>query len=120
MTDENDPQICGGDGECHWTLTGGGQVACQPGGEDCMSAKLLTTTPSVFHDQTLIDLTEQINALLQAVPPDSAGRKLSFMYTRMGPLLGWVQHGQENSGTASGVTADADNETLIQALGLLV
>lgn len=120
MSNGTDPQGCTGQ-ECIWTLTGGGgQPGCEPGNSSCTNAKLLTAAPSVFHDQTLIDLTEQINALLQAVPPDPAGRKLSFMHTRMGPLLGWVEHGQEGGGTAEAVTAASDNATIIQALGLLV
>lgn len=119
MSDETDRLGCTGD-ECQWTLTGGGQPGCISGQSSCPDAKLLTATPSLFHDQTLIDLTQQINALLQAVPPDPAGRKLSFMYTRMGPLLGWVEHGQEGGGTGGAVTAASDNATIIQALGLLL
>ena len=119
MSNNNDQHGCAGP-DCEWFVTGGGQVACMPGPPTCATARLVTAAPSDFHDQPLIDLTEQINTLLQAIPPDPTGRKLSFMYTRMGPLLGWVQHGLESVGTAGGVTAASDNETITQALGLLV
>lgn len=118
MTDENDPNPCI-TGSCQWELTESGEVNCLAGGGTCGEAKLLTTAPSDFHDEALIALTVQINALLEAVPPDPAGRKLSFLHTRMGPLLAWVKHGQEG-GLTDAVTADSDNETVIQALRLLL
>jgi hypothetical protein len=118
MTDENDPNPCI-TGVCQWGLIDSGEVTCLAGEGDCNDAKLLTTVPSDFHDEALIALTKQINALLEAVPPDPAGRKLSVLHTRMGPLLGWVKHGQEG-GLTGAVTAASDNETVIQALGLLL
>lgn len=105
--------------ECRWVMTGNGSPGCVDGGSTCVTASLLAAAPSDFHDQSLIALTQQINALLQAVPPDPAGRKLSFMLTRMGLLLGWVEHGMESDIPENAVTAASDNAAIVQALGLI-
>lgn len=118
MSDENNVRSCG-DIYCRWVMTGNGAPGCVEGEDGCLNARLLTAAPSDFHDQALVALTQQINALLQAVPPDPAGRKLSFMVTRMGVLLAWVNHGQEGDVPADAVTAASDNTTIIQALGLI-
>lgn len=115
----NEPSPLGCPAECQWMMTGNGSPSCVEGGINCTTAQLLTAAPSDFHDQTLVTLTQQINDLLQAVPPDPGGRKLSFMVTRMGPLLGWVNHGQEGDVPEDAVTAASDNATIAQALGLI-
>lgn len=119
MSNETASVICLS-GICQWVLTSNGQLSCIDGPGNCLDARLLSAAPANFHDQTLVNLTQQINALLQAVPPDPSGRKLSFMQMRMGMLLGWVKHGQAGSVPADAVTAAADNATLIQALGLIL
>ena len=118
MSNENGRLGCPGD-ECKWVMTGNGSPGCVDGTTSCITATLLTAAPSDFHDQAVIALTQQINALLQAVPPDPAGRKLSFLVTRMGVLLGWVQHGLERDVPENAVTAASDNAAIIQALGLI-
>jgi hypothetical protein len=92
---------------------------CDSGGSGCSLAPLLEAEPSDFHDQALIDATQQINQILAAIPPDSQGRTISFLYTRLGTLLAWVQHGSGEV-DPDAVTAEDDNETVIEALGLIV
>jgi hypothetical protein len=105
--------------DCDWAMTGEYPV-CFSGTGSCKAAKLLEAEPSDFHDQTLITVTQQINALLQTVPPDPAGRKLSFLHSRLGTFLGWVEHGEDAAVLNPAVTAEADDATLIQALRLKV
>ena len=109
--------------QCDWTLTGENFPVCINGGGSCQHAKLLTAEVSDFHDQALADVTRQINALLQAIPPDPAGRKLSFMHSPLGTLLGWVQHGGAgltSEAAENAVRATSDEATLVQSLQLLV
>ena len=89
---------------------------CSSGNGSCSLAVLLEAEPSGFHDQNLIAATQEIKAILAGIPPDSEGRKLSFIRTNMGSLLAWMDH----SGTASdgGVTAEDDDATIARALRL--
>ena len=108
---------------CDWALTGENFPVCINGGGSCQNAKLLVAEVSDFHDQALAEVTQQINALLQAIPPDPAGRKLSFMHSPLGTLLGWVQHdgaGLTVEAAESAVRATSDEAALVQSLRLLV
>ncbi|MBI1760289.1 MAG: hypothetical protein HYR56_02535 [Acidobacteria bacterium] len=116
----NEPIRVGCTGErCDWTVGGsGGQPACVEGNSTCSNARLLTAAPSDFHDQTLSALTQQINALLQAVPSDPSGRKLSFLHSRQGTLLAWVNHEAGDIRVEGAITAKSDDAAIAQALGL--
>ena len=119
MTDASQRVGCSGN-RCDWALTGPGQPpVCVEGESTCASAQLLPAAVSTFHDQALAALTQQINALLAAVPPDPAGRKLSFLHTRQGTLLAWVDHDTALVDMTGAVTAASDDAAIAQALGLL-
>lgn len=108
---------------CDWTLTGENFPVCVNGAGSCQNAKLLVAEVSNFHDQVLADVTQQINALLQAIPPDPAGRKLSFMHSPLGTLLAWVQHGGvgvTSEATENAVRATSAEAALVQALRLVI
>jgi len=92
-------------------------AACGTGTGTCAAAELLEAEPSGFHDENLIAATQQIRAILAAIPADPAGRKLSFIRTNMGELLAWMDHsGAEVPDDA--VTAEDDDATIAQALKL--
>jgi len=80
-------------------------------------AELLLAAPSGFHDQNLIDATQQIREILAAIPPDPAGRKLSFIRTNMGNLLAWMDHSGAEVPEGA-VTAEDDDATIAEALRL--
>jgi hypothetical protein len=80
-------------------------------------AELLEAEASGFHDENLIAATQQIRAILAAIPPDPAGRKLSFIRTNMGELLAWMDHSGAEVPEGA-VTAEDDDATIAQALRL--
>jgi hypothetical protein len=94
-----------------------GKAGCSSGGGSCTAAKLLEAAPSEFHDQCLIDATQAIRGILEGIPADRYGRKLSFLHTNMGSLLAWVGHGE--AVPANAVTADHADATIAEALGLI-
>ena len=103
-------------GACDYTVYSN-SAACNTGTGTCAVAKLLEAELSGFHDENLIAATQQIKAILAAIPPDPAGRQLSFIRTNMGELLAWMDHsGAEVS--EEGVTADDDDATIAAALRL--
>lgn len=107
---------------CHWVLVPPGRFSCEEGsGDACPVAQLLKAKRSSFHDAALIVATEQINAILAALPPDPQGRAASFVYTKRGVLLAWVDHSGAPAGSLKGgVTGRADEATVIKALGLKI
>ena len=92
-------------------------AACGDGTGTCATAQLLEAEPSGFHDENLIAATQQIRAILAAIPPDAAGRKLSFIRTNMGELLAWMDHSGAEVPEGA-VTAEDDDATIAQALRL--
>jgi hypothetical protein len=102
-----------------WIMTPEGVLECISGGASCAVTPLLEAEPSDFHDQALIDATQQINQILAAIPPDPQGRTVSFLYTKFGTILAWVRHGSDAAGPDS-ITGEDDDETVIEALGLRV
>lgn len=91
-------------------------IPCAPGGSECSTAVMAEAEISAFHDQTLADATRKIKQLLASIPPDTQGRKLSFLRTHRGTLLAWVHHGAKVPPGA--VPATADEKTLSKALRL--
>jgi hypothetical protein len=92
------------------------KIPCAPNGNECQPAVMAEAKTSAFHDQTLADATQKIKQVLASIPPDTQGRKLSFLRTPRGTLLAWVHHGAKIPPGA--VPATADEKTLSKALGL--
>ncbi len=103
-------------GTCDFAISND-SAACGTGTGTCAVAELLEAEPSGFHDENLIAATQQIRAILAAIPPDSAGRKLSFIRTNMGELLAWMDHSGAEVPEGA-VTAEDDDATIAQALRL--
>lgn len=100
---------------CDWGFEGDG-IGCNSGQGSCFHAFLLEADTSNFHDETLQKATKEIKEILDAIPPDPKGRHLCFMNTRQGALLGWVNHGDGFSSSAT--TIKDDFETISKALNL--
>ncbi len=94
----------------------GEEATCESGSSTCSPAKLLQADPSGFHDSALIDATNKINQILEAIPADTRGRALSLLHTDWGSLLAWVDH--HSAAPADGVRPDADEATIAKALRL--
>jgi hypothetical protein len=92
-------------------------VGCSQGPGSCFTAAMLVATESEFHDKTLYDAAQQINAILNAIPADPKGRKLSFLATQEGAMLAWVDHNMQIPPDA--VKPDAPFETIAKALGVV-
>jgi hypothetical protein len=103
-------------GTCDFTISDD-TAACSDGKGSCATAELLEAEPSGFHDQNLIDATQRIREILAAIPPDPAGRKLSFIRTNMGELLAWMDHSGAQVPEGA-VTAEDDDATIAEALRL--
>ncbi len=91
-------------------------ATCESGTSTCSVAKLLQAAPSGFHPQQLIDVTNKINQILDAIPADPRGRTLSLLHTNDGSLLAWVDH--KAAAPADGVRPDDDEATVARALRL--
>ena len=61
-------------------------------GESCSGAVMLRADTSPFHDATLQQASQDIQAVLNTIPKDPSGRQLSFLHTPMGTMLAWVRH----------------------------
>ena len=115
-SDEHVNKVCSG-ANCDFAIDAlAGQGLCLSGSGGCLAGDLLEAEPSGLHDQTLIDATQKIRQILSEIPADAGGRKLSFLVTKMGILLAWVNHGEEIP--ADAVTSADDNETVAKALKL--
>lgn len=93
-------------------------------GCDCSAAQLLDADKSAFHTDEIAGATQAINKILSEIPNDSEGRTLSFIQTKMGIMLAWVEHENEIARTADkdddeiAVTSADDNDTIAKALNL--
>jgi hypothetical protein len=108
----------GNSGDCSGRLCGYGAfddgLGCDSGPGTCWVAYLLEAEESSFHDETLQNATQQIKKILDDIPADREGRKLSFVHTKQGTLLAWVQHGVSfPEGT---VTIEDGHDELMRAL----
>ena len=96
----------------------GDEVSCDTGSGSCWTAMMAEAEDSVFHDKTLQEATREIRAILERIPPDPAGRKLSFVHTEDGTILAWVNHGKPfRAGT---VTLESGKDNVRKALKLKV
>jgi hypothetical protein len=114
MNNENFEPLCKA-GRCGHQIKGD-SVGCTTGPGNCIPVSLLEAEESGFHDSNLIDATRSIKDILASIPQDANGRTLSFLNTRMGTLLAWVEHGQEAWDGA--VTGEDDDATIADALKL--
>lgn len=107
-------------GDCSGKMCGysvfNGDLGCESGSGSCWVANLVEANTSVFHDEVLQDATLQIKAILEGIPADPEGRKLSFVHTEHGTMLGWVRHGVTQPNGK--VTFDSGAERVKEALGL--
>ena len=71
----------------------GDEVNCDTGSGSCWTAFMGEAETSRFHDAALQAATSEIKAILDRIPPDPKGRKLSFVHTEDGTILAWVNHG---------------------------
>ena len=94
----------------------GGDIECITGSGSCWAAVLCEAERSSFHDETLQKATEQIKEILGRIPPDSDGRKLSFVHTDHGTLLAWVRHG--GAETTGATTFESGRDEVAKALGI--
>lgn len=92
------------------------RIGCSSGSGTCRMTKMLEADESEFHDAQLAAATQQIKAILAAIPPDPSGREISFVHTNMGTLLAWVEHG--GAVDPRSISDDASDEELAAALGL--
>lgn len=109
-------------GDCTGSLCGygitKGQIGCQSGDGSCWSAFLVQAEQSAFHTEELQNATRQIKAILESISSPGGGLKLSFVHTRLGTLLAWVNHGTQY--TAETVTWADTDEKIVEALGLVL
>lgn len=108
------PGNCSGR-SCGFTAFAGG-LGCDDGPGSCWTARMLDAETSSFHDQTLQDATRKIREVLESIPEDKEGRKLSFVHTTHGTILAWVHHGVK--APERSITIDSDPEEVAKALGL--
>ncbi len=94
------------------------RVSCSEHIGSCYPIKLLTASPSKFHDQTLMEATAKINEALASIPPDNEGRTVSLLASKVGIMLAWVHY--ENPPEGGCVSAQTDRETMAKALKLVV
>jgi hypothetical protein len=90
-------------------------AACEDGSSTCTLAKLLEAEPSGFHDKNLIEATRKIRQILESIPSDPLGRRLSLLHTNFGSLLAWVDHNATVPANR-GVRPDADDATIAKAM----
>ena len=109
-TDNLRPPGCHGL-ECHTTLSDDIPpiVSCADGGTDCGEFIMASGEITPHHDQTLEDATQAIQHIINLIGPDEQGRQLSYVYTKYGMLLVWMEHGAQMPAGKKIIT-QADNE----------
>jgi hypothetical protein len=96
----------------------GDEVNCDTGSGSCWTAMMADAEDSAFYDKTLRTATQEIRAILEQIPPDPNGRKLSFVHTEDGTILAWVNHGKPFP--AGTVTLESGKDNVRKALKLKV
>jgi len=92
-------------------------IICETG--TCVRAVVLRAKHSEFYDKQLEEATEKISEIIGGIRAAEDGRSLSFIMTRMGIMLAWVEHGEEGSREPDDVTVKDDNSNIAEALGLI-
>lgn len=107
-------------GDCSGRMCGysafNGDLGCETGSGSCWVAFMVEADTSAFHDETLQNATREIKAILEAIPKDPEGRKLSFVHTEHGTMLAWVRHGV--TVPDGKVTFDSGPDKVKEALGI--
>ena len=96
----------------------GEELGCDTGSGSCWTAVMAEARTSSFHDEELQKATKQIKEIIDRVPADPKGRKLSFVHTEDGTILAWVNHGTPFP--AGTVTFASGKEKVREALGIIV
>ncbi|NNE99834.1 MAG: hypothetical protein HKN25_12505 [Pyrinomonadaceae bacterium] len=91
-------------------------IDCLPDGDGCGMAFLLEADESEFHDRYMVEATKAFNAILNMMPEDPKGRKPSFIHTRMGTMLAWVDHNANEC--EHQVTHESDDLKIAEVLGI--
>lgn len=100
-----------------------GSVGCSSGNGSCRVSAMLEAKVSDFHTEAIQRATREIKAILERVHKEDErvrrGRKLSFLFTNLGCLLAWVDHGEVITPEDDEiVTSEDDDETIAKALGI--
>ena len=96
----------------------GEELGCDTGSGSCWTAVMAEARTSSFHDEELQKATKQIKEIIDRVPADPKGRKLSFVHTEDGTILAWVNHGTPFP--AGTVTFASGKDKVREALGIIV
>lgn len=96
----------------------GDEVNCDTGSGSCWTALMCEAETSRFHDAVLQTATKEIKAILERIPADPKGRKLSFVHTEDGTMLAWVNHGKPSRPDT--VTLHSGRDKVRKALRLKV
>ena len=109
-------------GECSGLACGfgafGDEVNCDTGSGSCWTAMMAEAEDTMFHDKTVQEDTRQIREIIDRIPADPKGRKLSFVHTEDGTILAWVNHG--NPFPEGTVTLESGRDNVRKALKLKV
>jgi hypothetical protein len=90
-----------------------------PDDDVCHNLSLLRAEESTFHDQALIDATEQINAIFRELREKApGGRHLALINTSLGLLLIWAEEATEPPERPF-VTYRSREKQIREALGLV-
>jgi hypothetical protein len=118
-TNNGKPEGCNGL-ECHTTVIliddGTPIYACADGGTDCGVCKIVEVEISDFHDKHLQKATTKIKKILADIPPDARKRKLSFIHTKKGFVLAWLDHGARVPNGAKVITQKDDEKAFLKYL----
>jgi len=82
----------------------------------CFLANFAEAELSNFHDNQLAEATQEIKSILAKIPADSAGRKVSLVWTIKGFLLAWVDHSGTNVIENPEITSASDANDIAAAL----
>jgi hypothetical protein len=91
----------------------------EPDCDNCHNVRLIGAKPSKFHDQTLIDATQRINAIFDELRGQAdPGLHLALINTGLGLLLIWAMEGDRPDDTTDLVTYWSTADEIVAALGL--
>lgn len=96
----------------------GDELGCDTGTGSCWSAMMAEADESDFHDPVLQKATREMREIIEKIPADPKGRKLSFVHTEDGTILAWVNHGKPFP--ADTITLKSGKDKVRKALKLKV
>ena len=89
---------------------------CVDGGVDCINCIIAEADISDVHDKHLQKATTKIKKILSDIPPHAKGWKLSFIRTKYGVLLAWLDHGATVPDGAEVLTQESDEKAFLKML----